>query len=132
MEEHGPGSRNREASESRLTEDDLAALPGFPCSGCGSCCRDVSHVPELAHQTNPVGRCLMLSPLDDKTCLVYAERPLVCRVDDLGRLIRLTPASWRALNRNVCHVLHERVHQAPLEKVGEVCRHRHPNSNPVR
>jgi uncharacterized protein len=118
VEEHGQGG-------SEL--DELEALPSFPCSGCGSCCMDVKHIPELAQYAGPKGRCTMLGP-DDKTCTIYADRPLVCRVDDMGKLIRLTPRSWRTLNRNACQLLHVQVHHAPLEPIGEECRHGHPKA----
>ena len=92
---------------------------------------DVRHIPELANYRNPAGRCRMLH-LDNRSCLIYAERPLVCNVDAMGKLIRLTPGSWRLVNRNSCHVLHEQQLQAPLEAIGERCRHAHPETKALR
>jgi hypothetical protein len=105
-----------------VSAQELAGLPAFPCSGCGACCMDVRHVPELAEYVSGTGRCSKLAP-DNKTCTIYTDRPLVCRVDDLGRFIRLTPGSWRLLNRQSCGILHQQQHSAPLEAVGETCRH---------
>jgi uncharacterized protein len=120
VEEHGPGG-------SAVAE--LEALPAFPCSGCGACCMDVRHIPELVQYADPTtGRCSNLGP-DDKTCMVYADRPLVCRVDDLGKLIRLTPRSWRWLNRQSCMLLHRQHHNGEeLEPIGQQCLHGRPRA----
>ena len=105
-----------------VSTQDLAGLLSFPCSSCGACCMNVRHVPELAEYTSETGRCSKLAS-DNKTCTIYDERPLVCRVDELGKFIRLSPGSWRLLNRQTCEILHRQQYDSPLEPIGESCCH---------
>lgn len=72
------------------------AVPPFPCTGCGACCRSVGAVleafardPELfpphtreglaafPYQARADGAC---EQLEGARCLVYADRPTICRV----------------------------------------------------
>lgn len=53
----------------------------FPCTACGQCCKNV-HLSELTNYLNRSdGTC---RHFDDKTnlCLIYEDRPLICRVED--------------------------------------------------
>ena len=53
----------------------------FPCTTCGQCCKNV-HLSELTNYLNRSdGTC---RHFDDKTnlCLIYEDRPLICRVED--------------------------------------------------
>lgn len=76
-------------------------MSGFPCTGCGVCCRTVGatlvRFREAPHAWLPLerealaafpyvaradGACEQLG--EDGRCQVYLVRPLVCRVDAMG------------------------------------------------
>lgn len=94
----------------------------FMCSGCGACCMDVRHIPDLAPWAEESGRCSKLGS-DDKTCTIYADRPLICNVDAMGKQLRLTQESWYFVNRHGCEFLHRQLYGAPLEPADEDCQH---------
>ncbi len=52
----------------------------FPCTRCGACCRNVHLAVETQHLDRGDGSCIHY---DDTTqlCLIYDQRPAVCRVD---------------------------------------------------
>jgi len=50
----------------------------FNCDGCGECCKHTGHLKELP---SLVDQCLFLGKRN--LCLVYEDRPFVCRVDDI-------------------------------------------------
>ena len=83
----------------------------------------VAHIPDLKGFADESGRCMFLAP-DERTCSIYEDRPFVCRIDDIGRNIRLDTETWHSLNLTICGVLHERVWGTPLEPEGEQCEHR--------
>jgi Fe-S-cluster containining protein len=76
----------------------------FPCTGCGACCRRVGLmvdgvrkqqypdgtigklVQEFPYKYDENGKCEMLV---DNKCTAYEDRPLICRVDDLGNKLGL-------------------------------------------
>jgi len=97
----------------------------FPCSGCGACCLNVKHIPDLAPWADESGRCSKLGS-DDKTCTIYADRPLVCDIGGIGKHLRLTREAWYFLNRRGCEYLHQLVHAEPIEPAGSVCQHGKP------
>lgn len=86
---------------------------------------NVAHIPDLVKYADGGGRCSMLAQ-DDKTCTIYADRPLVCRIDEIGSHLRLTREAWHFVNRISCVMLHEKIHRAVLEPVGSVCHHGKP------
>lgn len=95
----------------------------FPCRGCGACCLHAGSVPELEALARPDGSCLLLEE-DGRTCSVYENRPLICRVDELGESLQLVDReTWRDENVRGCERLHLRVYGEPLEKEGERCEH---------
>lgn len=55
---------------------------GFPCTGCGLCCRfageAVTHVVGFTEPINPDGSCSRLTA--DNKCSIYATRPEACRI----------------------------------------------------
>lgn len=57
------------------------AREAFPCNGCGKCCRRVDQSTETDWLDRGDGVCRHFSD-DSKQCLIYAQRPLVCRVED--------------------------------------------------
>lgn len=93
----------------------------FPCTQCGACCRDISAAPELKDFALADGRCRHLEA-DNKTCAIYEDRPLLCRVDDLGRALRLG-STWRGLMLISCQALHEKFYGTQQETFPEVCQH---------
>ncbi|WAC74594.1 YkgJ family cysteine cluster protein [Roseateles sp. SL47] len=53
----------------------------FPCTGCGACCRAL---PAASALNRGDGVCRHHDAVTQR-CTIYAERPLICRVDDLYR-----------------------------------------------
>lgn len=53
----------------------------FPCSGCGKCCSRVRQSAETAWLDRGDGVCRNFDEAG-KQCLIYADRPLVCRVEE--------------------------------------------------
>lgn len=88
----------------------------FPCTACGACCRHVaeSHLTQWLDRGD--GGC---RHLEDATglCLVYAQRPLMCRVDEafphLGG--SMSQAQYYAANAQVCNEL-QALHGIPDHK----------------
>lgn len=54
-------------------------MTNFPCSRCGECCRNISHIDELNEFDNGTGVCVNLA--DDNSCNIYVSRPAICQVD---------------------------------------------------
>ncbi|MCK8828088.1 YkgJ family cysteine cluster protein [Natroniella acetigena] len=52
----------------------------FSCKKCGSCCRTISDIEELEEYDLGDGSCKYLK---NNICLIYNERPEVCRVDKI-------------------------------------------------
>ncbi len=93
----------------------------FQCTNCGACCLNISMVPEMQDFVLPSGRCKNLDK-DNKTCMIYDNRPILCRVDDLGNYLRLG-SSWTALMHVTCNTLHEKVYGVPQEPLDQKCQH---------
>ncbi|WP_104695891.1 YkgJ family cysteine cluster protein [Helicobacter salomonis] len=55
---------------------------GFPCTICGTCCRNIGGVKELAHLDLGNGVCRHLDP-QTQQCRIYDDRPQICRVDTM-------------------------------------------------
>ena len=52
----------------------------FPCTGCGVCCKNISHIIELKEFDRGDGQCIHL---DNDECSIYHSRPQICRVDEM-------------------------------------------------
>ncbi len=93
----------------------------FPCTGCGACCRRVGAVldgfrtnpaqfPEterdalaaFPYQANASGWC---EQLDGINCRVYDDRPLICRVDELGAARGFDQAQTWSQAARACNTL---------------------------
>ena len=94
--------------------------PGFPCHGCGHCCRQLRDILQalsagaghpvmqaagaaFPYAVLPSGACTQLQP--DSTCAVYATRPQLCSVDAMYDALcpdGLTRADWYELNAAHC------------------------------
>lgn len=84
-------------------------MSGFKCSGCGSCCKRIKdavanseHIPALKfpHHIDENGKCEML--LDDNSCMVYENRPLLCNVEKMAEHFDLDKEKFYALNHKAC------------------------------
>ncbi|OWQ89613.1 hypothetical protein CDN98_03565 [Roseateles terrae] len=76
----------------------------FPCTSCGACCR---HLPSHSVLNTGDGTCMHLDAATQR-CAVYAERPLICRIDELyqQRLSRqLTPRVYYLVQAAGCVAL---------------------------
>lgn len=60
--------------------DVVAPRRTFPCTGCGACCRHVGLAEETRFLDRGDGTCRHFDEAG-RSCAIYAERPLVCRVD---------------------------------------------------
>lgn len=94
----------------------------FPCSGCGLCCGSIRHAlsrvddfrahPLLHHEllnfpfeVTADGAC---SQYLDQRCAVYADRPLICRVDEVAQALGADLAQWYDINAQGCnHLIRE-------------------------
>lgn len=74
---------NLPGHDGRSTGEALTAA--FPCDRCGLCCQHVDRSLLTAQLDRGDGMC---THFDGKTglCKIYAERPLVCRVEDYFRV----------------------------------------------
>jgi len=85
---------------------------GFPCTGCGACCRHIDNAKDIIntrpefnfpYKWDKSGRCEMLG--DDNMCKVYNERPLICNVDKLKAFYGISKKKFYAINIEGCHNL---------------------------
>ena len=79
----------------------------FPCTSCGLCCKNLGLSSEASKLNRGDGTCLHF---DDNTnlCLIYEDRPLVCRVEDYYAKYLSETFEWNdfvALNLEVCETL---------------------------
>lgn len=77
----------------------------FPCTACGECCRRISQNEQTADLDRGDGTCRYF---DDETrlCRIYAERPLICRVEDYYRTYLSEQMDWDQfvrINLEICH-----------------------------
>lgn len=90
----------------------------FPCTGCGGCCRLVGVILDnVNNQTNPVFRYAVetfpyktdsfgvCEKLVDNQCSVYENRPLMCNVSLLGKLLREDTDEWYLKNIKYCNLI---------------------------
>ncbi len=88
----------------------------YNCEACGKCCENVGvmldspqNIPRLEevvnafpYEANPDGSCPMLV---DGRCSVYEDRPLICRVEELGVWLGVNEKDWYELNKKSCKIL---------------------------
>lgn len=55
-------------------------LDRFPCTKCGVCCKNISHIVQLTNYDRGDGQCIYLQ---ENKCSIYSTRPLVCRVKEM-------------------------------------------------
>lgn len=97
--------------------------PWDRCTGCGACCKQVAHIPDLVRRgfVLPSGTCKHYDS-GTKGCRIYAKRPTVCRVMRL-RPAMLDEETWSTINSVACDALHVREYGVAREVEGP-CRHR--------
>ncbi|PHI32671.1 YkgJ family cysteine cluster protein [Budvicia aquatica] len=79
----------------------------FPCTQCGLCCQRVNLAQETRYLDRGDGLCRHYDAAS-KGCLIYNERPDICRVDLQYHLNYAYLYSWEefvALNLAVCQQL---------------------------
>ncbi|CCF81870.1 hypothetical protein HBZS_123210 [Helicobacter bizzozeronii CCUG 35545] len=77
---------------------------GFPCTICGACCRSIKGVKELAPFDLGNGVCRHLD-LQTQRCLIYENRPQICRVDTMYEKVfykHYSLEEFYALNLKAC------------------------------
>lgn len=94
----------------------------FPCTRCGCCCLSVDGVLPLMALgwVGFDGACIKYDR-QRRECSVYAERPMVCRIDE-GRPAEFSPEEWEGKNLAACDYLHLKMYSVPRESSG-VCAH---------
>lgn len=82
----------------------------FPCTNCGLCCQNISLVKELKEFDLGNGVCKYYDEVS-KNCLIYNERPDICKVDKMYDLIyhkEFSRKKFYKLNAQVCNSLQEK------------------------
>jgi Fe-S-cluster containining protein len=52
----------------------------FPCTACGLCCQNISHIEELKDFDLGNGICKYFNSISN-FCEIYDKRPQICRID---------------------------------------------------
>ena len=77
----------------------------FLCSKCGACCILAGSLYGLPDRGD--GACAYLD--DNDLCSIYEDRPLICRVSDLGKTIKKDKdgdlKDWYIESTKACHLL---------------------------
>lgn len=79
-------------------------LPPFPCTACGQCCRRVNQSTQTAFLDRGDGVCRHLDETNN-LCLIYAHRPLVCRVEEYYKKYLSSQIDWNKfveINLEIC------------------------------
>lgn len=78
----------------------------YPCSQCGLCCRHVDRSHETAWLDRGDGTCRHFDTAA-KHCTVYAQRPQICRIDELYPRFShtMSRAAYYQANAAVCNAL---------------------------
>lgn len=76
----------------------------FECERCGQCCRRVGRTILAGELALPDGSCRHLDKATN-LCRIYAERPMICRVDDFYDAYLTTTLSREEFyreNKEIC------------------------------
>ena len=87
----------------------------FPCTSCGLCCQNIANIEELKEYNLGNGVCKHFDYISKK-CLIYEDRPNICRVDKMLDLVyhkEFTKEEFYIGNAKVCNALQE---QSKLDK----------------
>lgn len=80
----------------------------FPCTKCGLCCQNIGEVAELQQWDIGNGSCKHFDQAAG--CKIYAERPLVCRIDEGYQMFKHQFSSkqdFYIANAEICNDLQE-------------------------
>ena len=77
-----------------------AVTDSFPCTSCGACCRHVDRLGDAFPFSNTDGVCEKFGP--DNRCTIYADRPLICRIDDGAVALGVPIKLWHRLTADAC------------------------------
>lgn len=81
----------------------------FNCTKCGACCKNIAYIAELRDCDKGNGVCKHLD-LGTNECKIYANRPTICRVDEMFEKYFssiLSKAEFYKLNAKCCNILQE-------------------------
>ena len=97
-------------------------MADFPCTQCGECCRQASKVLDKSsdfyktaptvikdlidrfpYEVNKDGSCSMLD--SSGVCKVYDNRPIICNISLMGKLIHQSTPDWFQLQADNCNKL---------------------------
>lgn len=82
----------------------------FPCTICGVCCKNISHIQELKDFDLGNGVCKHLD-LKTNKCKIYNERPRICNIDKMFALEYskyFSKEEFYLININSCNLLQEK------------------------
>lgn len=82
-------------------------MKSFTCTSCGKCCRRVNLSEQTAYLDRGDGVCRHFEE-STNLCSIYAERPLVCRVEDFYKTFLVEKIEWEVfvkLNLQICEKL---------------------------
>lgn len=82
-------------------------LSPFPCTACGKCCCRVNLSEQTSFLDRGDGICLHFDT-NTNLCLIYENRPLVCRVEDFYKTHLSHIYTWDEfvkLNLEICQKL---------------------------
>lgn len=82
-------------------------MSDFACDCCGICCQTISNIEELKEYDLGNGICKFLNQ-EDKKCSIYANRPLICRIDRMYETYyakTMTREEFYCLNQEACNIL---------------------------
>ena len=108
-EESEAGSHSGDHLRPQLSPT-FAAMPAFACDRCGACCRNLALHALYRQFDRGDGVCRHFDSASG-LCAIYAERPLLCRVDasyDAGLIDGLTRSEYHAATRAACDALKAR------------------------
>jgi len=81
----------------------------FPCTSCGLCCQNISHIEELKTFDLGNGICKHYNETL-RTCNIYDDRPQICKVDEMFEIQYsnlFTKEAFYIENAKVCNTLQE-------------------------
>lgn len=90
-----------------MSSDATEPMEPFPCNHCGACCRQVDKSP-LTQSLDRGDGCCVNYDEKNRLCHIYAERPLICRVDQYYKQYFHQEMSWpqfTELNLAACKTL---------------------------
>jgi Fe-S-cluster containining protein len=89
----------------------------FPCSSCGVCCHRIDKAVNMIgisskepdsefyfpFSWDETGKCEMLTK--DNKCSVYDNRPTICNIDRLQKMIDIPKDEFYKMNINACNTM---------------------------